>query len=91
MEEWRSLSRIVAPGETEAVSGVLQYANDLAARTREIRVIDNSGVQHKFRVPEGMMDDIVRPLWGTMVTVRWRKVRRGRELIDIQPQEDRAE
>ncbi len=82
-----SKSQAAEPG---ALSGVLRYADDLSPRTRKIQVIDDTGRAHAFTVPDGMMDDIVRPLWGTRVTVRWRTVRHRRILNGIQPDKDSA-
>jgi hypothetical protein len=74
--------------EVEPVTGTLRHASDISASSREIRVLDQSGKAQSFTVPEGMMDDIVRPLWGTLVTVRWRKAGKKRMLVQIAPAEE---
>jgi len=55
--------------ETVRVKGVLKYADSIDALKNEIRLIDEKGTHHRIRVPEGMMDDIVRPLWDYYVEV----------------------
>ncbi len=54
------------------VSGTLRYAD---ARTgnrnrNRIKLVDVAGSSHDLVVPEGLMDDIVRPLWNSFVTAR---------------------
>ena len=56
----------------EEVSGTLRYA-DAEARSsnrNRIRLTNDNGPTHAVNVPAGMMDDIVRPLWNSFVTVR---------------------
>lgn len=59
-----------APPEAEpvVVTGWLRYADSLEDH-REIRIVDAEGHQHYIIVPEGMMDDIVRPLWDLEVQI----------------------
>jgi hypothetical protein len=51
------------------VVGTLLYADALKGK-RQIRLIDEKGNIHTVEVPEGMMRDIVRPLWEYKVIVR---------------------
>lgn len=69
--------------ETEYVEleGTLGYAD--AIRHNSIKVIDADGGVHTLRVPEGMMNDIVRPLWDLFVTVRGVRKNNVIELVDI--------
>ncbi|CAJ0716427.1 hypothetical protein [Ralstonia mannitolilytica] len=64
--------------EDEVVEGVLVAADRgrNAVRVGDIRI----------RVPDGLIDDIVRPLWGQRVraTVQRRRGSNGRTLVDIQ-------
>ncbi|MBF0457951.1 MAG: hypothetical protein HQK99_08665 [Nitrospirae bacterium] len=54
--------------EQTAVTGKLLYANSI--RGDEIKVKEENGKTHKIVVPEGMMSDIVRPLWDCTVIVK---------------------
>ena len=51
----------------EQVTGQLRYANSI--KENEIKLVDEFGKIHKIVVPEGMMSDIVKPLWYEIVTV----------------------
>lgn len=55
-------------GKLVSVQGVLKFADSTGTR-HEIRIIDADDRQHRITVPEGMMDDIVRPLWDYEVQV----------------------
>lgn len=50
------------------VSGMLRYADASSSQNR-IKIIAGGGRSHDIRVPPGMMDDIVRPMWNLPVTV----------------------
>jgi hypothetical protein len=63
-------------GDQIEVDGTLKYADSTKTARDEIRIVDNHGKKHKILVPEGMMDDIVRPLWDFEVRIRGRR-RRG--------------
>ncbi len=56
-------------GESNTITGTLKYADDTQERSGKIKVIDADDKVHEIRVPEGMMNDIVRPLWGSEVIV----------------------
>jgi len=66
------------------VEGLLKYADSLKKQS-EIRIVGENGEQHKIIVPEGMMDDIVRPLWDVEVRVSGRKRADKLMLTDIRP------
>lgn len=72
--------------EIVIVKGVLKFADATHGDSGLIKIVDIEGtaVTHTIRVPEGMMADIVRPMWDSVVTVKGRV--RGREIIleDIQ-------
>ena len=55
-----------AEAESVEIRGVLQYAD--AIKKNEIKVVDEGRTQH-VEVPEGMMDDIVRPMWNSRVVI----------------------
>lgn len=50
------------------ITGKLLFA-DARREKGEIQIVDDKGKGHRVRVPEGMMSDIVRPLWEYKVTV----------------------
>ena len=70
------------------VTGILHYADAIGARKGTIKLEDEDGAVHVISVPEGMMADIVRPLWDDVVRVTG--VRRGGriELDEIVRAED---
>lgn len=78
-----------AQGEGQAVvrvEGRLLYA-DSTHKTGEIKLVEESGKKHKVKVPEGMMSDIVKPLWEDVVIVDGIRVRKVIELKDIRKAE----
>jgi hypothetical protein len=64
------------------VTGVLKFA-DARRGARRIEVVDERGEAHKVIVPEGMMGDIVKPLWEDVVVITGTKTPRGILLDDI--------
>jgi hypothetical protein len=81
----------VSPGAVAAekaieIIGTLKFADD-TQQTGRIQLLDQSGKKHKIIVPEGMMTDIVRPMWDTVVVLSGRKTLRGLVLEDISPAE----
>jgi hypothetical protein len=60
------------------VTGTLKYA-DNTRTTGRIKIIDSLKKAHTIVVPEGMMSDIVRPLWDYIVTVSGTKL--GNEIL----------
>ncbi|HVE71433.1 MAG TPA: hypothetical protein VNI54_08705 [Thermoanaerobaculia bacterium] len=71
-------------GKTLEIVGTLKFADDTQQSGR-IQLIDDTGKKHKIIVPEGMMADIVRPMWDTTVSVSAHKTLRGLVLDDITP------
>ena len=69
--------------EPVEIHGTLLFA-DARSTSNEIRIVADDGEQ-KVKVPPEMMDDIVRPLWNSAVSVRG--VRRGSTvtLTEIDP------
>ena len=77
----------LAQGEPVTVTGRLESASKLNQQN-EIRIErDSGGPAQRVRVPEGLMNDIVRPLWDERVTIHG--ARQGDEilLITIDPAE----
>jgi hypothetical protein len=62
---------------TGSVTGRLLFANGTASRS-SIKVVDSAESRHTLIVPEWMMEDIVRPLWGAWVMATY--VKRGSHL-----------
>lgn len=54
--------------ETVVLRGILGYADAIHHNRIEIR--DTKGAIHKIQVPTGMMNDIVRPMWDSSVSIR---------------------
>jgi hypothetical protein len=53
--------------EAVVIRGVLRYADDI--RQHVVQVVDASEKRQTVQVPEGMMNDIVRPYWNSNVTI----------------------
>lgn len=70
------------PQDRVTVTGRLLLADATKTRSK-IQLIDEYGKAHSIIVPEGMMTDIVRPLWDDVVTVTGVPVRFGLYLEDI--------
>ena len=71
------------------VTGMLRYADASGRSGNRIKIIETGGQTHDIEVPPGMMDDIVRPMWNSSVTVAG--TRRARQknirLYDIRQSE----
>jgi len=54
------------------IQGTLRYADSINTNkpNNEIRVKDQSGFNHKIKVPVELMDDIVRPYWNNEVIIK---------------------
>ena len=76
-----------ASGESEAVElrGLLRYANATQSQKNQIRIMDSDRKSHTIDVPPGMMNDIVRPMWDTLVVVEGRQQAGRLVLQDIWP------
>jgi hypothetical protein len=55
-------------GERITLTGRLKYADSTKEDINRIKIVDKKGKLHSISVPQGMMDDIVRPLWDFDVT-----------------------
>jgi hypothetical protein len=71
------------------IVGRLLFANATSSTRKRIRIVDDDGVQHSLIVPEGMMADIVKPLWEERVKAT--AVRRGKTLYLDRVERARAE
>lgn len=72
------------PGNFVEVTGRLLLA-DATKATGRIKLIDENGNSYNIVVPEGMMNDIVRPLWNDTVIVAGNKIGKKIYLKDINP------
>jgi hypothetical protein len=70
--------------DTVQVTGTLKFANSLK-KTNEIQIVSGGNVRHTIVVPEGMMSDIVKPLWEEEVTVTGTLKRKKIHLMQIRP------
>jgi len=74
----------VTPPERVSVNGILRFADATHADSDLIKIVDEeAGTIHSVRVPEGMMSDIVKPLWDCHVVVTGTKVGKLITLQDI--------
>jgi hypothetical protein len=69
-------------GRSIRVQGRLLLA-DARESKRKIQLVDEDGAKYDVAVPEGMMDDIVKPLWDEMVVVIGKKVGKKIHLQEI--------
>jgi hypothetical protein len=69
------------------IAGFLRFANDIADH-HEIRIVDDNQIAHRVHVPEGLMDDIVKPMWGSKVIITGLQKHRAFEMQDIQVAQD---
>ena len=68
-------------------TGQLRYADATRTTNSLIKLSDTEGNWHTIRVPPGMMNDIVRPLWDETVTVTGVQLKKMLRLVSI----DKAE
>ena len=52
----------------ETITGRLLAADGTSQRNQSIQIVQADGAKRRIKVPAGMMDDIVRPLWNEEVT-----------------------
>lgn len=67
-----------------AITGRLLYADSTHEGRDVIRIVDDSGSSKLITVPAGLMNDLVRPLWGERVTVRVVRVDRKLQLDNVE-------
>jgi len=70
-------------GEIATITGRLLLADARHSGREKIQLIDDEGQAHNVIVPEGMMSDIVRPLWEERVQVIGYYRRKSIRLEDI--------
>ena len=77
------------PGhEPVEVKGSLHYADKIGGSDGTIKLEEQDGSVHEILVPEGLMTDIVRPLWDSVVTVTGLRHGQRIELKEIVAEED---
>jgi hypothetical protein len=77
-------SEIKKGTEIVEIKGFLEYANSTSKSKNSIKIIDEKEIQHPVEVPEGLMNDIVRPFYGKYVCVTAvKKTEKKYELRDI--------
>jgi hypothetical protein len=69
--------------ERVRIQGQLKLADATGSREGVIGLVDEQGKQHEIIVPEGMMSDIVKPLWEDIVIVSGLKIGKKIRLEDI--------
>jgi hypothetical protein len=71
------------------VKGYLRFADATHCDSPVIQIVDDATKKaHKIKVPEGMMNDIVKPLWNSLVIVTGIHVKKSILLEDIEAVED---
>lgn len=89
-EEIRAASAVektAVKSESVLLEGKLLFA-DATGTQNAIKVLDRNGTKHRVTVPEGLMDDIVRPLWNRQVVVEGSKTGKTTILSDIRVVEE---
>lgn len=80
-EEIENITRKEEPSQKVNIIGKLLYA-DNTKDNREIRVTDENRISHRIRVPLGMMDDIVKPLWDEKVIIQGKRI--SKTIIELE-------
>lgn len=75
----RSTEQVATETEVIEVDGTLLYADAIRGGGDQIRIVNENGTQYTIDVAEGLMNDIVSPMWDS--TVRIQGVRRGAHII----------
>ena len=63
------LSPQQTPSEPIEIRGILRHADAMREDTNVIQVVDGTK-KHTVQVPQGMMNDIVRPMWDSHVIIQ---------------------
>lgn len=80
--------KFTGPSELVIVRGVLKFADATHKDSGQIKIIEEeSNLVHKVKVPEGMMNDIVKPLWDASVVIKGRQEGNYILLQDIEEQQ----
>ena len=61
------------------IRGTLRFADATGQESNLIKIVSDTGRRRTVTVPEGMMNDIVRPMWDSKVLIKC--VQRGRNLV----------
>ncbi len=72
-----------SPGKDVEVRGTLRFADATGTNANVIKIVNDKGRVRKVTVPEGMMNDIVRPMWDSKVIVKGLKKDQRITLQDI--------
>jgi len=68
-----NIEKFPVESELVEVKGVLRFADATHGDSGLIKIIDeDTGAKHTIKVPEGMMSDIVRPMWDSVVIIKGR-------------------
>lgn len=73
-------------GELVTVRGILKLADATNGDGGRIQVVDENNARHTIKVPEGMLNDIVKPLWDSPVIITGIRVGKNILLEDIDSQ-----
>ena len=72
------------PRKPVEVRGTLLFADATGGDANVIKIVNDNGKRRSVRVPEGMMNDIVRPMWDSKVVVKGLQKGRSVVLQDIE-------
>lgn len=67
------------PGKAVEVRGMLRFADATGDEANIIKIVNDQGRRRSVRVPEGMMNDIIRPMWDSRVVVKG--LQKGRAIV----------
>ncbi len=71
-------------GKESEVRGELRYADSTKPdQEGQIKLITDDDKMYSIIVPEGMMDDIVRPMWGKNIIIKGKQIKKKIYLKDI--------
>lgn len=72
----------IAEKERIEIQGTLRFADETLKRRGKIKLVSSQNLAHSIFVPLGMMDDIVRPMFGYEVIVKGEKDQKGDIYLD---------
>lgn len=78
------IQKISEDEEEVTVQGTLLYADGTHKNNNEIKIVNEENKLFNVKVPEGLMNDIVKPLWDKSVTIKGRKKGKYIYLEDIE-------